>query len=122
MRKKVIKVGIMPRDQYIQRTIDIASGRYKPKKTEPKIWFDSLKSLGEVLSKENRDLLKIILERTPHSIKELEEVTGRKSSNLSRTLKTMEQHGLVDLEPGPGHTTRPKVKGTDFQVEFGLLQ
>ena len=43
-----------------------------------------------MLSSENRQLLRIIIDRKPKSIKELESITGRKRSNLSRTLKIME--------------------------------
>jgi predicted transcriptional regulator len=48
-----------------KRTIAIAKGTYKPKKDEPKIWFESIKSLSQVLSNENQELLKIIIECKP---------------------------------------------------------
>ena len=47
---KTIRVGIMPKEQYKQRTIEIAKGLYKPKKGEPKIWFESVKSMAQILS------------------------------------------------------------------------
>jgi len=31
MRKKVLKIGIIPREDYKKRTIAIARGEYKPK-------------------------------------------------------------------------------------------
>ncbi|MEZ5449650.1 MAG: hypothetical protein R3E89_11915 [Thiolinea sp.] len=37
--KKAMKVGIMPREQFQQRLLDIAAGRYKPEGDEPKVWF-----------------------------------------------------------------------------------
>ena len=43
-----LKIGIMPREQLQRRILDIASGKIKPKSSEPKIWFNSIKSLGEV--------------------------------------------------------------------------
>ena len=43
---KTLQVGIMSRDKFQSCTIEIASGRYKPKKNEPKIWFNSIKSLS----------------------------------------------------------------------------
>jgi len=95
--KKVLKIGIIPREDYKKRTIAIARGEYKPKKGEPKVWFESLNSMAQVLSSENQKLLKVINEKKPTSLKELEIATGRKSSNLSRTLKTMSRYGIVDL-------------------------
>ncbi len=117
--KKVLKIGIMPREQYKKRTIAIAKGEYKPQKNEPKIWFDSVRSMAQVLSNENQQLLKIIEEHKPSSLKELEILTGRKRSNLSRTLKTMSRYNIVALEKHQ-KTVKPIVKATDFKVEFGL--
>lgn len=109
----------MSRSDYQKRTIAIAKGEYVPKKNEPKVWFESLKSMAQVLSSENRELLKIILEKKPKSITELEAYTGRKKSNLSRTLKTLERYGIVELEKEKNNIV-PKVQATDFKVEFGI--
>ena len=61
MRTKVIKVGIISRDDYRNRTIAIAKGDYKPKKDEPKVWFESLASMAQVLGSDNQKLLKLKL-------------------------------------------------------------
>ncbi len=116
---KVMTIGIIPKDEYKQRTIAIAKGKYTPKKDEPKIWFESLQSMAQVLSNDNQDLLRIIIEKKPASLKELENVTGRKSSNLSRTLKMMARYGIVELAK-ENKTIRPIVRATSFKVEFGL--
>jgi predicted transcriptional regulator len=109
----------MSKEAYKQRTIAIARGEYKPKKNEPKIWFESLKSMAQILSNENRQLLRTILEKKPTSLAELEEMTGRKKSNLSRTLKTLERYGIVVLHKEKNRVI-PEVKATEFKVEFGL--
>jgi predicted transcriptional regulator len=119
MAKKSIKMGIMSREDYKKRTIAIARGDYKPKRGEPKAWFESVQSMAQVLSRENRELLRIIEEQKPESLKELEVVSGRKRSNLSRTLKTMSRYGIVDLVK-QNRTVKPVVRATDFKVEFGL--
>ncbi|MHB1948923.1 MAG: HVO_A0114 family putative DNA-binding protein [Gammaproteobacteria bacterium] len=107
VKHRVIKIGIMPLDLFKKRTIAIAKGEYKPKKDEPKIWFNSIKSLANVLSEENQKLLKLIVEIHPQSIKELEDITGRKANNLLRTLRTMENYGLVKLTEGKSGRGRP---------------
>ena len=119
MRAKTIYVGIMSKEAYKQRTIAIARGEYKPKKNEPKIRFESLKSMAQILSNENRQLLRTILEKKPTSLAELEEMTGRKKSNLSRTLKTLERYGIIVLHKEKNRVI-PEVKATEFKVEFGL--
>jgi len=119
MTSKTIKVGIMSKEQYKARTIAIAKGEYTPKKNEPKIWFESIKSLAQILSNENQQLLKTILDHKPKSLKELEELTGRAKSNLSRTLKTLERYGIVELKK-ENRNLQVEVKATHFQVEFGV--
>ena len=81
---KAIIIGIMPQEKIRARMLAIARGECKPKPGEPKVWFTSMKSLAEVLSDENRALLKVITETKPQSISALAETTGRKPGNLSR--------------------------------------
>lgn len=119
MAKKVLKFGIMSREDYKKRTMAIARGEYRPKKGEPKVWFETLQSMAQILSSENQQLLKIIKEKNPTSLKELEIATGRKRSNLSRTLHTMSRYGIIDLVKH-NRTVQPIVKATDFKIEFGL--
>ena len=119
MAKKRMRVGIIPKEEYKRRTIAIAKGEYVPKRGEPKIWFESLQAMAQVLSNENQQLLRTIIAQKPKSIKELEFITGRKSSNLSRTLRTMERYGIVELSKQK-KAVIPKVNVTDFKVEFGL--
>jgi len=110
-----IKIGLMPTKQLHKRMIDIAAGRYSPKRGEPKIWFSSMKSLAEVLSDNNRLLLKIIAESKPETIKELAELSGRQPSNLSRTLKTFERYGFVEMVAGK-RSKKPVAKSVDFDI------
>lgn len=112
---KPIVIGIMPQEQIRARMLAIARGEYKPKPGEPKVWFTSMKSLAEVLSDENRALLKVIAETNPESISALAEATGRKPGNLSRTLKTMSHYGIVEMRREKQHV-RPIAKATEFRI------
>jgi len=119
MKTKILNVGIMSREAFRNRTIGIARGEYVPKKDEPKVWFESIKSMAQVLSAENQTLLKLIVEKKPQSITELEALSGRKKSNLSRTLKTLERYGIVSLKKEDRKIV-PVVEATEFRVEFDL--
>lgn len=112
---KAIVIGVMPQDQIRARMIAIAKGEYKPKPGEPKIWFTSMKSVAEVLSDQNRALLKVIRETNPDSVAVLARTTGRQPGNLSRTLKTMSRYGLVNLQREKAQL-RPVVTATDFRI------
>ena len=119
MRTKILKIGILSREDYRKRTIAIAKGEYQPKKNEPKVWFESMESLGQILSGQNQKLLRIIRDRHPLSLTELEKLSGRKKSNLSRTLKTLSNYGIVDLVKERGFV-RPVLKATEFKVELSI--
>lgn len=99
----------------------IARGEYVPSPDEPKVWFQSLETLAQVLSDKNRSLLALIAETKPASLSELAERSGRAKSNLSRTLRTMERYGLVHFEEGEGREVAPRVNysGVELEMSFG---
>ncbi len=119
LEEKIMKIGIMSKDDYRKRTIAIAKGEHKPGKDEPKVWFESMESLGQILNGQNQKLLRLIKDRCPSSLTELETLSGRKKSNLSRTLKTISSLGIVDLINEKG-MVRPVVNATDFQIELSI--
>jgi predicted transcriptional regulator len=107
----------MSREDYQKRTLSIARGEYKPMRGEPKVFFSSLKSLSEVLSDKNRELLRIIVEHEPKTLAELSELSGRQPSNISRTLKTLEAYGIVETKK-TSRSKRPIVKALDFDIQL----
>lgn len=109
----------MPQEEIRERTIAIASGKYKPGPREPRIWFSSIKSLAQVLSDENQLLLETILKTEPDSITELAKKTGRQLSNLSRTLKTLSNYGIIKLVK-KDHKIKPIAKTTQFNIILGM--
>lgn len=119
VKRNVMKIGILSKEDYRKRTVAIARGEHKPRKDEPKVWFESMESLGQILSGQNQKLLRVIRDTHPLSLTELEKTSGRKKSNLSRTLKTLSNYGIVELIREKG-TVRPVVKATAFTVELSL--
>lgn len=79
------------------------------------IWFDSLKSVANVLSKENQQLLKVIAEQQLQSVTELAALTGRAAGNVSRTLKTLGKYNLVEMQ-STKNMLRPTVIHQEFLV------
>ncbi|MEO8838809.1 MAG: hypothetical protein ABI351_08850 [Herbaspirillum sp.] len=55
--KKMI-IGIATQQAIRARALAIASGDHQPHPDEPKVWFTSIRSLAEVLSGDNRVLLR----------------------------------------------------------------
>ena len=117
---KTLKVGIASYEEMKARSLAIASGEYKPKRGEPKVWFTSLESFAKVLSDRNRRLLKKIAEEEPESLAELAEISGRAKSNLSRTLHTLEQYGLVRLEKGQKGRVAPRTLYSEITLDMRI--
>jgi predicted transcriptional regulator len=117
-----LKVGIADYEEMKARTLRIARGEARPDADDPKVWFTSTESFAKVLSAGNRDLLRVIAERSPGSLEELSEMTGRAKSNLSRTLKTMVGYGLVRMERGQGRKLAPKVVHDRVALELPLVE
>ncbi len=112
---KAIVIGILPQDRIRERMLAIARGQYKPRPGEPRIWFTSMRSLAEVLSDENRALLRVIRDAKPASITSLADMTGRSPGNLSRTLKTMANYGFVEMKR-ENRQVRPIAKASEFKI------
>ncbi len=112
---KTVKIGVMPEDKLRQYMLDLAAGRMVPKRGAPRIWFHSMKSLAEVLSDNNRALLKIIADEEPETIQELARISGRQPSNLGRTLKTFEHYGFVKMER-TARAKKPVAQAVDFNI------
>jgi predicted transcriptional regulator len=119
---KTLRVGIATYEEMKALTMAIARGQRKLAPHEPKMWFPSTESFAKVLSAANRDLLRVIAEKTPGSLDELARLTGRKKSNLSRTLKTMSNYGLVHLERGGRGRIAAKVVHDRIELELPLLR
>ena len=117
-----LKVGIASYEAMKVRTLQIARGEHRVAPAEPKVWFTSTESFAKVLSAGNRELLRIIAEKTPGSLDELAQLTGRAKSNLSRTLKTMEGYGLVRLERGARGRITPKIVHDRVELDLPLAR
>ena len=56
---KKIVIGIASQQDIRARARAIARGEHRPASGEPKVWFTSMRSLAEVLSDDNRALLRV---------------------------------------------------------------
>jgi len=119
---KQVKVGIMPIKEFQAYTKAIVTGKYKPKRGEPKIWFSSMAALAQILSDQNRELLSLIAKQKPESITELSKLSGRAQSNLTRTLKKMESYGLVTIKTGKRGSKQPYVPYSDIVLDMSIAK
>ena len=115
-----LRVGIASYEEMKARTMAVALGKRRIAASEPKVWFTSTESFARVLSKGNRELLRIIAEEAPGSLDDLARLSGRAKSNLSRTLKTMAGYGLVRLERGARGRLAAKVVHDRVELDLPI--
>lgn len=115
-----LKIGIISKEAYQKRTIEIAKGTYKKSSKEPKLWLTSLDSIAKILSPKNKILLEFIKESHPQSIQEIADITGRNKGNISKTLKLMNNYGIIELKKKEKGALVPHVKFDKIQIEYGL--
>ncbi len=113
---RTLIIGVASLDYIRQRTIDIAAGRIVPKKTDPKIWFTSLESLGRILNDNNRAMLDAIREHHPATVSELARLIGREQGNVSRTLSKMVEFHMVELVDN-GASKMPVVDWDEINIK-----
>ena len=81
------------------------------------IGVSNLKELQTLLSPKRLELLKVIKEHKPRSIKELAEMVKRDVRNVHRDLVILEAVGLVELEKR-GKEVRPVVDYEEIVIRF----
>lgn len=95
-------------------------GQIDLSETSVDLWFDSLRSLANVLSPENQKLLQCVKDKEPKTITELAALSGRAISNVCRTLKTMEKHGLIKMI-STGNSTKVEILVDEWFVFVGKI-
>ncbi len=115
MTKRILHIGIAPRDYIHKRMIRIAKGEVRQAPSDPRVWFTSFEVLARVLSNQNMMLIEILREKEPESVTELAKVVGREKTNVLRSLKVLEGFEIIEFEDGAGGRRAPRLKYDDFR-------
>jgi predicted transcriptional regulator len=115
--KRILHIGIAPRERIHRRMLDIARGARRQQPGEPRVWFTSWEALARVLSRKNMLLIEMIREAEPESVAELARKVGRSKTNVLRSLKVLKEFEIVDFEEGEGGRKAPRLNYDDFRVE-----
>jgi predicted transcriptional regulator len=114
--KRILRIGIAPRDYIRDRMPAIARGEIKPRATDPRVWFTSYEALARVLSRTNIKLVEILREQNLGSVTELAKAVGKEKTNVLRSLKILKDFEIVEFEEGAGGRKAPRLKYDDFQT------
>jgi len=118
--KRILHIGIAPREYIHRRMLDIAKGAVRRPPNEPRVWFTSAEALARVLSKKNMLLIEMIRHCEPASVTELARMVGRNKTNVLRSLKTLKDFEIVDFDDGEGGRRTPRLNYDDFRVDGHL--
>ena len=118
--KRILHIGIAPREYVHRRMRDIAKGTTRRRPDEPRVWFTSAEALARVLSKKNMVLIEAIRHAEPASVTELAERVGRNKTNVLWSLKALQQFEIAHFDEGEGGRRAPRLNYDDFRIDGRL--
>jgi len=119
MSKRILHIGIAPKEFIHRRMLDIAKGVCRQGRDEPRVWFTSTEALARVFSKKNMMLIEIIRHSQPESVTELAERVKSQKTNVLRSLKTLEEFDVIHFETGEGNRKAPRLNYDDIRIRLG---
>lgn len=98
----------------------------KAARGRPKRWIGtpaasvSAEAMIKLLSPGNIDLLRIMAQHRPPSVRRLAALAKRSEASVSRTLKKLQAADIVALIPGEGRERRPVLTARRVRLEIDL--
>ena len=121
-KKRILRIGIASHAEIQRRTLDIARGKLKPLRTDPKIWLTSHKAYYQVFSDVNMMLIEMIRDHAPESVTELAELAKRQRPNVTRALNLLEQYTVIELVDGPKGKKKPQLNYDEYVLTGTLAK
>jgi predicted transcriptional regulator len=88
---------------------------------QPVLNFDSYATLSRFLTNRNLELLAVIANEAPGSIREAAQLVDRDYREVHRNLSELEDLGLIRFEGGdPGKAKKPVIEYDDIEVAIPL--
>lgn len=119
MSKRILHIGIAPKEYIHRRMLDIAKGIRRQGPNEPRVWFTSTEALARVFSKKNMMLIEIIRHSQPESVTELAKRVKSQTTNVLRSLKTLEEFDVIHFEDREGNRRAPRLNYDDIRIGLG---
>jgi predicted transcriptional regulator len=125
MKVKRVKIGIHPPGSIFDEAAAVVGQIEAGKRVaaQPEwLYFSNVREMGKVLTPKRLELLKIIRDHHPESIRALALLTGRHVKNVAEDLGLLVSLGLVEMEArgGPGRKKAPRVGYETLMVEVHL--
>ena len=125
MKIKRVKIGVRPPGTIFTEAAEMLSQLEAGKKVpaQPEwLYFSDVRELGKVLTPKRLELLKMIRDHQPESVRALAALTGRHVKNVADDLELLVSLGLVTMKEngGPGRRKAPRVGYETLTVEVHL--
>jgi len=121
MKVKKVKIGI----RSVEETLGDAKAAMKSIEQGKKVqrttgvYFTSLEAFRRALTPKRLELLHVIKDKAPGSLRELAELSKRDVKNVSDDVKYLEQVGLIERR-GAGRATKPTVDYDAIELEIAI--
>ncbi|MBI3757361.1 MAG: ArsR family transcriptional regulator [Deltaproteobacteria bacterium] len=125
MKVKRVKIGVRPPGTIFNEAAEVISQIETGRRVRTQgewLYFSNVREMGKVLTPKRLELLKLIREQRPESIRSVAELAGRNVKNVSEDLELLTSLGLVEMEThgGPGKKKAPRVSYETLTVEVHL--
>jgi predicted transcriptional regulator len=117
-----LKITIGERDRLDQRTRErLAAARDGAdlNEVQPVLNFGSYAELSRLLSPTNLELLEVIAEHEPESIREAADLVDRDYKQVHRNLSELDDIGVIEFEGGgPGRAKKPSLAYDGLEIDI----
>jgi predicted transcriptional regulator len=125
MKVKRVKIGVRPPGAIFDEAAEVISQIETGRRVRAQgewLYFSNVREMGKVLTPKRLELLKIVRDQHPESIRAVAELTGRNVKNVSEDLELLASLGLVEMETrnGSGKKKAPRVSYETLTVEVHL--
>ncbi|MGH7964121.1 MAG: hypothetical protein ACRERD_20255 [Candidatus Binatia bacterium] len=125
MKVKRVKIGVRPPGAIFDEAAAVIGQIEIGKKaaTQPEwLYFSDVREMGKILTPRRLELLKMIRDHRPDSIRALAVFSGRHLKNVAEDLSLLVALGLVEMETcgGPDKKKAPRVGYETLMVEVHL--
>ena len=125
MKVKRVKIGVRPFGTIFKEAAEVIDQIETGQRVSTQgewLYFSNVREIGKVLTPKRLELLKIVREQHPESIRAVAELTGRNVKNVSEDLELLASLGLVEMETrnGSGKKKAPRVNYETLTVEVHL--
>jgi predicted transcriptional regulator len=125
MKVKRVKIGVRPPGTIFDEAAAVIGQIEAGKKVtaQPEwLYFSDVREMGKVLTPKRLELLKMIRDHRPESVRALAALTCRHVKNVAEDVGLLVSLGLVEMETrgGPGRKKAPRVGYETLTVEVHL--